>query len=134
MLVMFKIVINKRGHKFVMFRIFESQKSFVTMYLSISLSKIFRNQDILCFLCVLDPDDHFMKSRQLKGASSLKSSLANAIRCLNHWILAPTSVSGNYDFHFREGRVDLDSAREPSDVTSFGNVTAFFIFPLTFQL
>ena len=32
------------------------------------------------------------------------------------------------------GRVDSDSAREPSDVTAFGNVTAFFIFPLSFQL
>ena len=83
---------------------------------------------------------------QLKGASSLKSSLANAIVCcLNHWILAPTSVSGNYDFHSRDehfslemertiGRVDSDSDREPSNVTAFGNVTAFFIFPLSFQL
>ena len=41
---------------------------------------------------------------QLKGVSSLKSSLANAIRCLNHWILAPTLVSGNYDYCSREGR------------------------------
>ena len=40
---------------------------------------------------------------QLKGVSSLKSSLANAIRCLNHRILAPKSVSGNYDFLSREG-------------------------------
>ena len=32
------------------------------------------------------------------------------------------------------GWVDADSARELSDVTSFGNVTAFFIFPLSFQL
>ena len=80
---------------------------------------------------------------QLKGASSLKSSLANAIRCLNHWILAPTSVSGNFYFHFHEGRFllemertfgQVDSDREPSDMTSFGNVTAFFIFPLVSTL
>ena len=79
---------------------------------------------------------------QLKGVSSLKSSL---IRCLNHWILTPTLVSGNYDYRSRKGRfliemertfgrVDSDSAREPSDVTSFGNVTAFFIFPFSCQL
>ena len=40
--------------------------NFVTMFLSISLKKNFfslRNQEILCFLCVLDPGDHFMKSR-----------------------------------------------------------------------
>ena len=82
---------------------------------------------------------------KLKGVSSLKSSLADAIRCLNHWILAPTSVSGNYDFHSCEGRfllemertfgpVDSDSARELLNVTSFVHVMAFFIFPPSFQL
>ena len=62
---------------------------------------------------------------------------------MNQWILAPESVSGKYDslakvVIFLEmertfGRVDSDSVREPSDVTSFGNMTAFFIFPLSFQ-
>ena len=30
--------------------------------------------------------------------------MPNAMRCLNHWILAPASVSGNYDCHSSEGR------------------------------
>ena len=48
---------------------------------------------------------------QLKGVSSLKSSLANAIPCLNHWILTPTLVSGNYDYQSREGRFLLEMER-----------------------
>ena len=38
---------------------------------------------------------------QLKGVSSLKSSLANAVRCLNQWILAPKPFSGYDAFHSR---------------------------------
>ena len=39
-----------------------------------------------------------------------------------------------FDLDQRSIRVDSDLVREPSDVTTFGNVTAFFIFLLMFQL
>ena len=44
------------------------------MFLSVSVKKIFflRNKEFLCFLYVLDPGDHFTKSRLASGIRRTK--------------------------------------------------------------
>ena len=119
---------------------FSGSGSFIAWQLSLCIENSFQTK---CF----DLWNTIGLSEWIKGVSSLKSSLANFICCLNQWILAPKLVSGNYAFHSREsffvflletewkfGREDSDSVWEPSDVTSFNNVTSFFIFPHSFQV
>ena len=57
-------------------RSFLSHKiNFVTLCFRPYLPKqnfFLRNQEILCFLCVLDPGDHFTKSRRVSGVRQTK--------------------------------------------------------------
>ena len=52
---------DRKVHKFEIHPIIESKKYFVNFYEKKKKNIFLRNQEILCFLCVLDPGRHFTK-------------------------------------------------------------------------